>query len=90
MEPQLPPGVLAEVCRAFRLGHARSVTYLREGRVNDNFLIRTDDGSFVVRRSHTGRTDEAVAFEHALIGYLSRRGFPTPPLRTRIGGASFL
>ncbi|MDQ4130294.1 MAG: phosphotransferase [Actinomycetota bacterium] len=90
MEPQLPPGVLNEVCRAFRLGAARSVTYLREGRVNDNFLVHSDVGSYVLRRSHPGRTVEAVAFEHALIGYLSRRGFPTPPLRTMIGGASFL
>ncbi len=90
MEPELPPAVLAEVCRAFRLGTARSVTYLREGRVNDNFLVRTDGGSYVLRRSHTHRTVDCVEFEHALMAYLQRQGFPTPPLRTTTAGASFL
>ncbi|MFN2558031.1 MAG: phosphotransferase [Nitriliruptorales bacterium] len=90
MEPQLPPSVLAEVCRAFRLGTPSSVTYLPDGRVNDNFLVRTDTGSYVVRRSHTRRTLESVTFEHALMGHLSRRGFPTPPLRTMIEGTSLL
>ncbi|MDP8927657.1 MAG: phosphotransferase [Actinomycetota bacterium] len=90
MEPELHPTVLAEVCGAFRLGTVKSVTYLQDGRVNDSFLIRTSDGAYVLRRSRAERTTDAVSFEHALMAYLSGRGFPAPPLRTTIGGGTFL
>lgn len=90
MEPELRPALLAEVCAAFRLGPATSVTYLRDGRVNDNFLVRTPAGAYVVRRSRAERTTGAVEFEHALMIYLSERGFRAPRLRTTIGGGTFL
>lgn len=90
MEPELNPALLAEVCRAFRLGPATSVTYLRDGRVNDSFLVRTPVGAYVVRRSKAERTTGAVEFEHDLMIYLAERGFRAPPLRTTIGGGTFL
>ncbi len=54
--------------------------------MNDGFRVRTSEGAHVVRRSRVERTEEMVEFEHALMDFASRRGFPVPPIRTTTEG----
>ncbi len=84
----IPTAVMDELAAAYGLGPVRAVEYRPEGRVNDNFVVDTDTGRYVLRRSNVKRGSEAVRFEHRLVEHLLSRGFPAPVLVYTPVGAS--
>ena len=84
----IPTAVMDELAAAYGLGAVRAVEYRPEGRVNDNFVVDTDTGRYVVRRSNVKRGSESVRFEHRLVEHLLSHGFPAPVLVYTPVGAS--
>jgi len=72
----------------YGLGDVSSVRKAERGAVNENWIVRTDAGTVVVRRVSKSRTVDDIRFEHSFIRALGRGGFPyrlPNPLRTCAG-----
>jgi homoserine kinase type II len=82
LDPGIPVSI-AEVLDHYELGEIVSLVGLRS-RTNENYLLTTRDGRYVLRGSHRSRSPESLAFEHRLLRYLTHRGFPViQPLLSR-------
>lgn len=73
----------AEVLDHYELSEVVSLARLRS-RTNENYLLTTPDGRYVLRSSHRSRSLASLTFEHRLLCYLAGRGFPViAPLPSR-------
>jgi Ser/Thr protein kinase RdoA (MazF antagonist) len=73
----------AEVLDHYELGEVVSLSRLRS-RTNENYLLTTPERRYVLRSSHRSRSLSSLAFEHRLLCYLARQGFPVVvPLPSR-------
>jgi len=73
---------------AYDLGRWRAWQRAKKGTSNLSWFVSTDAGEVVLRRSHNLKTMAGAEFECALIGYLSRRGYPAPPVQRCRDGAA--
>ncbi|QIN81825.1 phosphotransferase [Rubrobacter tropicus] len=80
----LPVDALTE---AYDLRPWRSVELLPAGK-SRHYRVVTDGGEYIFRRSHPSRTSDEVRFEHALVDYLRRNGFPAPRFVPCVGGGT--
>ena len=80
--PSLTPTDLAVVLSHYELGVIESIEPIERGsKRSPKFLIRSQQGLFVVKRRLERRDDmERVAFCHAVQNELVRGGYPSPPL----------
>jgi homoserine kinase type II len=81
---------LQELVNEYGLGAVRSVRKAEGGEVNENWIVRTAQGTVVVRSVAKSRSLKDTRFEHSFIRALARAGFPyqlPQPLRTRSGRA---
>lgn len=70
----------------YDLGELRTFTTAMRGYVNQTAFIQTDEGSFVLRRSHRRLNEESQRYRHRLINTLTAHNFPVPALMpTRTG-----
>ena len=78
----LTPTDLAVVLSHFELGVIEAIEPIERGsRRSPKFLIRSQNGLFVVKRRLEKSDDmERVAFSHAVQSYLVAKGYPAPPL----------
>ena len=67
----------AELQDHFDLGPWRSAKILAAGK-SQHFIVTTDTGRFVLRRSYRTKEADGVRFEHELVEHLRRNGFPGP------------
>jgi homoserine kinase type II len=74
LDPGIPVSI-AEVLDHYDLREVVSLVGLRS-RTNENYLLTTLDGRYVLRSSHRSRSPASLAFEHRLLDYLAHRGFP--------------
>jgi Ser/Thr protein kinase RdoA (MazF antagonist) len=82
LDPQMYAAT-AEVLDQYELSEVVSLARLRS-RTNENYLLTTRDGRYVLRSSHRSRSLASLAFEHRLLYYLAGRGFPAiAPLPSR-------
>ncbi|GBD22595.1 Homoserine kinase [bacterium HR29] len=81
-----PPG--PDVVRALRLFgiEAEGIFPIPGGDAGAEWRAVAEGRTFLVRRHHPARPDQAIAWEHSLRAYLEERGWPgAPPLVTRDG-----
>jgi Ser/Thr protein kinase RdoA (MazF antagonist) len=79
---------LRHVLTHYALGELTSVkAYPRGSRKSPKLLLRGSGGDFLLKRRAVGRDEpQRVAFTHALMDHMRRRGFPVPRVaRTRSG-----
>jgi len=70
---------------AYDLGPWESVRLLPGGK-SQHYHVVTPRGAYVVRRSYRSKTWEALRFEHELMAYLRRHGFPVPEVVPCVNG----
>jgi homoserine kinase type II len=78
-----------QVLSLWPLGTCLNCRRLTAGRNNESFHLRTEVGEYVLRRSRTNKSFEALAFEHSLIAHLRQKGFPVPKLIPSLAGLSW-
>lgn len=81
---------LAELARHWRLGTWRSLRPILHGINNESFLLETERGRFVVRRSRASKSEDDIRFEHALNRHLIEGGIPVPRLVPGRKGATWM
>lgn len=84
-----PIAGLPELARHWRLGTWRSLEPMLHGLNNESFLLETDLGRFVVRRSRASKSEDDIRFEHALNRHLREDGIPVPPIVPGAAGATW-
>src|SRR5690349_4605326 len=67
-----------DAASAWNVGRILTCRRARRGVVNSNFILRTDNGKYVLRQvSHTHhRTSRELEFELTYLDYLKQAGFP--------------
>jgi homoserine kinase type II len=73
------PGIPRAILSAYELGHITAFSLL-ESYGNDNWLITSGDGRYVLRRLRMNANAERIAFQVALQQHLTDAGFATPAL----------
>jgi homoserine kinase type II len=72
---------LARVLEPFALGEVVAARQIEQGFVNENYVVETGRGRYFLKRRHPSlRQAEVIRAQHALVGWLSRGGFPAPTL----------
>jgi len=65
-----------EILLNYNLGELKSFKIIKNGTVQTNYLVVTDEGKFVLRL-YSFRKIESIKFEINLINYILKRKFPT-------------
>lgn len=65
-----------EILLNYNLGELKSFQIIKNGTVQTNYLVVTDEGKFVLRL-YSFRKIESIKFEINLINYILKRKFPT-------------
>jgi homoserine kinase type II len=76
---------LEALTAAYDIGPWEAVRLLPGGK-SQHFHVTTPRGRFVVRRSYRSKTPESMRFEHELMMYLCRNGFPAPEVVPTVDG----
>jgi Ser/Thr protein kinase RdoA (MazF antagonist) len=80
-----PEGVPHEVLQAFGMQDG-GVRPIEQGLVNRHWEVRLGERRYVLRRYHTARTREAIAWEQWLVDFAAKLGWPVPkPLASGSG-----
>ncbi len=86
------PVALGEIPAAltdhFDLGRWESAKVLAAGK-SQHYILTTDQGRFVVRRSYRAKEADGVRFEHELVAHLRAHGFPGPEFVPTVGGEPY-
>ncbi len=70
---------LAAVLDNYALGELRTAHRVRQGFVNDNWVVTTEQGRFFLKRRHPDlRQSDIIRAQHDLMHWLCQRGFPVP------------
>lgn len=78
----------AELGEHFDLGRWQSAKVLAAGK-SQHYILTTDRGRFVLRRSYRTKEADGVRFEHELVEHLRANGFPGPEFVTTTGGEPY-
>lgn len=81
---------ILRVLEQYDLGKLYNITNARRGFVNETAFVTTDQGRFVVRRSHRRLSAAAHRYRHELINWLIRHDFPAPALIPTRNGATLV
>lgn len=84
-------GELERVLRAYGLGGLRAVCRIRQGFVNENWMVSADRGRYFLKRRHPDLCRFLlIGAQHELMGALRRAGFPAPVVVPTLRDESFL
>jgi homoserine kinase type II len=78
----------AELQDHFRLGGWESAKVLAAGK-SQHYILTTDQGRFVLRRSYRTKEADGVRFEHELVDHLRSNGFPGPEFVLTVDGEPY-
>jgi homoserine kinase type II len=78
----------AELAGHFDLGRWESAKVLAAGK-SQHYILTTDRGRFVVRRSYRAKEADGVRFEHELVDHLRANGFPGPEFVLTVDGEPY-
>jgi homoserine kinase type II len=88
---QLGTEHLGLILAGYGLGTLRRCVYVERGYVNEKWLLETDNGLYLLKRRHASlRKRSVVRAQHALIGHLRSKGFPSPALIPTRSGNTLL
>lgn len=83
--------VLARVLGHYGLDRLESVQLVKEGLVDDNWIVGTGRARYFLKRHHPDRSDpDRLRAQHALVGRLRTAGFPAPNILLTLRGDSLL
>ncbi|KPL25203.1 MAG: hypothetical protein AMJ93_00795 [Anaerolineae bacterium SM23_84] len=68
--------VLTHLAELYQLGEIQTCHRARRGGNSLNFVATTPRGKFILKRHRL--TEDAVAYEHQVLGHLQQRDFPAP------------
>jgi len=74
----LMPMDISKVLQHYNLGALENATKAYHGFVNETVFVKTTEGRFVMRRNQRRLSEETHRYRHALVAWLSERGFPCP------------
>jgi homoserine kinase type II len=86
----LSAGDVARILAHYEVGSIRRVAAAPHGFVNETAVVDTDDGRFVVRRTHRRFSIAAQERRHMLMARAAAYGAPTAPLITTRDGRTLL
>lgn len=72
----------------FDVGQWKSAKVLAAGK-SQHYILTTDQGRFVVRRSYRAKEADGVRFEHELVAHLRANGFPGPEFVPAVDGEPY-
>jgi homoserine kinase type II len=82
---------LEHVLRCYPLGQLTDACRVKQGFINENWLVVTTRGRFFVKRRHPSyRHSGLIRAQHELIEHLRRHGFPAPRLMKTLKDDSIL
>lgn len=82
---------LERVLRCYPLGQLTDARRVKQGFINENWLVVTTRGRFFVKRRHPSyRHAGLIRAQHELIEHLRRHGFPAPRLMKTLKDDSIL
>ena len=82
---------LEHVFRCYPLGQLTDACRVKQGFINENWLVVTTRGRFFVKRRHPSyRHSGLIRAQHELIEHLPRHGFPAPRLMKTLKDDSIL
>lgn len=74
----MPHDPIAAALARFGCVATEPPTRIGAGTLNDNYLVRTNRGAFVLRRIRIDQPDARVALEHETIRWVAAHGIPAP------------
>ncbi len=84
-------GDLQRVLDHYRLGDLRAAQRAERGFVNENWIVETAQGRYLLKRRHPRLCQpDLIRAQHQLIGWLRRAGFPAPSVVPNIDGQTSL
>jgi homoserine kinase type II len=78
---------LSNILSSYPVGSLKEVEHIREGAMNDNWLVETDKGKYFLKRRNPVFNPDSIDFVLKLVEHILSKGFRTPRLIHTTGGA---
>jgi len=78
---------VSNILSSYPVGSLKEVVHIREGDMNDNWLVETDKGKYFLKRRNTVFNPDSIDFVLKLVEHILSKGFRTPRLIHTTGGA---
>jgi len=78
---------VSNILSSYPVGSLKEVVHIREGVMNDNWLVETDKGKYFLKRRNTVFNPDSIDFVLKLVEHILSKGFRTPRLIHTTEGA---